>query len=321
MMNSSLSQPLNPYGAYSDLNSLLRLRFAARDLKLFAQRPARSLLTGGERTRFRGRGIDFEEVRLYQPGDDIRTIDWRVTARTQVPHTKVFREERERPVFMVIDQRSPMFFGSQQCFKSVLAAHIGTLLAWAALGNSDRIGGLVFGDYAQRDIRPRRSKHAVLELLHQLLDFNHQLISPIAPAESISLQHMLADTRRLAKPGCAIFIASDFHDFDTSCEQQLFELARHTDITLIHLYDPLEQQLISNTTLTISDGKTRHVLPANLRDFQQAWRARYDTQKNHLIKTCQRLALPLLSYATNDDIQHLLRERYAQRSLRRPSRG
>ena len=132
-MSNALLDNLNPAGAYSDLAQLLRLRFAAQDLKLFAKRPVRSLLTGGERTRFRGRGIDFEEVRLYQPGDDIRTIDWRVTARTQVPHTKIFREERERPVFMVADQRATMFFGSQRCFKSVLCAHICALLGWAAL--------------------------------------------------------------------------------------------------------------------------------------------------------------------------------------------
>lgn len=330
-MNNTLNDNLNPRGAYSDLASLLRLRFGARDLKLFAQRPARSLLTGGERTRFRGRGMDFEEVRLYQPGDDIRSIDWRVTARTQVPHTKVFREERERPVFMVADQRSSMFFGSQQCFKSVLGAHICALLAWAALGNSDRVGGLVFGDTAQHDIRPRRSKHAVLELLHQLQDFNRQLRAPtteqsfakqsFAEQKSITLREMLSDTRRLAKPGCAIFITSDFHDFDEGCEQQLFELARHTDVTLVHLYDPLERHLASNTSLTISDGSNRCVLPADDLRFQQAWQRRHEAQLNTLVKTCQRLALPLLSYSTTDDVQHLLRERFAQRRARRPARS
>lgn len=319
-MTNDLSESLNPSGAYSDMTALLRLRFAAQGLKLFAQRPARSLLTGGERTRFRGRGVDFEEVRLYRPGDDIRTIDWRVTARTQVPHTKVFREERERPVFMVADQRSPMFFGSQRCFKSVLGAHISALLAWAALSNSDRVGGLVFSDNAQRDIRPRRSKHAVLELLHQLRDFNHQLTSPVAAKKTTNLHQMLTDTRRLAKPGCAIFITSDFHDFDESCEQQLFELARHTDVTLIHLYDPLERHLASNSSLTISDGHSRCVLPANELQFQRAWQTGYETRLTQLTKACQRLALPLLSYATNDDVHHLLRERFTQRALRR-SRG
>ena len=316
-MSNALLDNLNPAGAYSDLAQLLRLRFAAQDLKLFAKRPVRSLLTGGERTRFRGRGIDFEEVRLYQPGDDIRTIDWRVTARTQIPHTKIFREERERPVFMVADQRATMFFGSQRCFKSVLCAHICALLGWAALGNSDRVGGLVFGDHTQRDIRPRRSKHAMLELLHQLQDYNHRLQSPIPPADGVKLVDILADTRRIAKPGCALFIVSDFHDFDAACEQQLFELARHTDVTLVHVFDPLERQLASNSILTISDGQSRCRIPANERRFQQAYHDNYQKHLQDLTRSCQRLNLSLLSYATNDDIQHLLRERYGKNSPRR----
>ncbi|MGM8225847.1 DUF58 domain-containing protein [Cellvibrio sp. ARAG 10.3] len=316
-MSNALLDNLNPAGAYSDLAQLLRLRFAAQDLKLFAKRPVRSLLTGGERTRFRGRGIDFEEVRLYQPGDDIRTIDWRVTARTQVPHTKIFREERERPVFMVADQRATMFFGSQRCFKSVLCAHICALLGWAALGNSDRVGGLVFGDHTQRDIRPRRSKHAMLELLHQLQDYNHRLQSPIPPADGVKLVDILADTRRIAKPGCALFIVSDFHDFDAACEQQLFELARHTDVTLVHVFDPLERQLASNAILTISDGQSRCRIPANERRFQQAYHENYQKHLQDLTRSCQRLNLSLLSYATNDDIQHLLRERFGKNSPRR----
>lgn len=317
-ISSAQSSDLNPSGAYCQLNDLIRLRFAARDLSLFSRQPARSLLTGGLRTRQRGRGIDFEEVRLYQPGDDVRSIDWRVTARTQVPHTKIFREERERPVFMVLDQRSPMFFGSRQCFKSVLAGHIASLLAWAGLNQGDRVGGLVFGDQQQRDVRARRSRHAVLELLHQLHDYNHQLTTPVPRGEILSLQQILADTRRIAKPGCAAFILSDFHDFDRQCEQQLFELARHVDLTLIHLYDPLERNLASNASLTVTDGQSRCLLPAQDRRFQNAYRERFEQNLEQLTRSCQRLKLPLLSYATTDDIQRLVRERFGKNAGRRP---
>lgn len=320
---SNLQQDLNPRGAYTELAVLLRCRFSAQDLKLFAHQPARSLLSGGERTRFRGRGMDFEEVRLYQPGDDIRSIDWRVTARTQVAHTKIFREERERPVFMLVDQRSPLFFGSTRCFKSVLAAHLAALLGWAALANGDRLGALVFGDYSQRDVRPRRSKHAVLELLHQLQDYNHRLTSPITPAptqlpsgqrqKSNSLNEMLADARRIAKPGCALFIISDFHDVDANAEQQLFELARHTDVTLIHVYDQLERQLISNSPLTISNGRERLQLATNEKAFQQAYKNQFDQQLTLLTTICKRLRIPLLSYATQDDIQDGLRKAFGRK--------
>lgn len=302
---------LNPKGAYVELSSLLRVRFAAQDLRLFVPRAVKSQLNGAERTRFRGRGMDFEEVRLYQAGDDVRSIDWRVTARTQVPHTKLYREERERPVFVLVDQRAPMFFGSQRCFKSVLAAHIGANLAWAALSNSDRIGGLVFGDTHQRDIRPRRSKHAVLEFLHQLQEFNQQLRSPIAPSEAKTLSLFFSDARRIAKPGCALFIVSDFHDYDQACEQQLFELARHTDVTLIHVFDPLEKHLQSNSRLSVSDGISRLQLPTDDARFQQAYQTAYTSHLDFLTRSTKRLGIPLLSYATTDNVQQLLRDRFA----------
>jgi uncharacterized protein (DUF58 family) len=302
---------LNPKGAYVELSNLLRVRFAAQDLRLFVPRAVKSQLNGAERTRFRGRGMDFEEVRLYQAGDDVRSIDWRVTARTQVPHTKLYREERERPVFVLVDQRASMFFGSQRCFKSVLAAHIGANLAWAALSNSDRIGGLVFGDNNQRDIRPRRSKHAVLELLHQLQEFNQQLRSPIAPTDAKSLSLLFNDARRIAKPGCALFIVSDFHDYDQACEQQLFELARHTDVTLIHVFDPLEKDLHSNSRLSVSDGISRLQLPTDDVRFQQAYQTAYTSHLDFVTHSTKRLGIPLLSYATTDNLQQLLRERFA----------
>jgi len=302
---------LNPQGAYINLANLLRVRFAAQDLRLFVKRAVKSQLNGAERTRFRGRGMDFEEVRLYQAGDDVRSIDWRVTARTQVPHTKLYREERERPVFVLVDQRAPMFFGSQRCFKSVLAAHIAANLAWAALNNSDRIGGLIFGDSAQRDIRPRRSKHAVLELLHQLQEFNQQLRSPIRSQDCKSLQALLNDARRIAKPGCALFLISDFYDYDQQCEQQLFELARHTDVTLIHVFDPLEKHLQSNSRLTVSDGSARLQLPTDETKFQEAYQNAYAQRLDFLTRSVKRLAIPLLSYATTDNLQQLLRERFS----------
>ena len=149
-------------GAYTALSELVALRFNAR-LQLTSKRRSLSTLAGPYQANFRGRGIDFEEVRAYQAGDDVRSIDWRVTARTTEPHTKLFQEEKERPVLVVVDQRIRNFFGSKQCFKSVLAAYTAALLAWSALRNNDRVGGLVLTDNDLKEIRPRRSK---LSLIH-----------------------------------------------------------------------------------------------------------------------------------------------------------
>lgn len=304
-----------PRGAYTQLDTLLGSRFVAQDLNLASIKPARSLLAGSQRTRYRGRGMDFEEVRLYQPGDDIRSIDWRVTARTQVPHTKLYREERERPIFLMVDQRSSMFFGSKHCFKSVLAAYIAAVLGWTATGNSDRIGGLVFGDQNQRDIRPRRSKHAQLELIHQLQEFNQQLKSPIAETKPLALAELLGDLRRIAKPGSSLFIISDFQDMNEQCERELFTLARHADVCLIHIYDPLEHHLDSSQPLTISDGYTRLQLPSHMHSFRQAYSHIFEKRLEQLTQSCTRLGISLLSIGTQDDCPHLLRQIFGRRQV------
>ncbi|HSB97975.1 MAG TPA: DUF58 domain-containing protein, partial [Spongiibacteraceae bacterium] len=148
MENPKIFNPaLEPlHGAYCDLAELTAARLAADGLGLQSLKRAHSPLFGELRANLRGRGLEFEEVRSYQAGDDVRNIDWRVTARTGRPFTKLFREERERPSLLVIDQRQPMFFGSRTCFKAKLAAYYGALLAWAALQQGDRIGGLIIGN-------------------------------------------------------------------------------------------------------------------------------------------------------------------------------
>ena len=286
---------------YTDTQQLLSLRFAATDLSLPAQRKSQANLSGEARTRFRGRGMEFEEVRIYQAGDDIRNIDWRVTARTRVPHTKLFREERDRPTYIIVDQRSSLFFGSRRCFKSVLAARLAVLLAWAGLNNNDRIGGLIVGDKDYRDIKPKRSKHAVLELIHQINDYNQLLNSPVAPAASMNLLTLFTDARRLAKPGSAVYIVSDFHDFDAECEKQLHTLARHTDTSLLHVWDPLEQYLPRFGDLTITDGQQRLAISAGDQTVRARYQEHFQQHFDQLQTACQKLNLALFSFSTQTD--------------------
>ena len=192
----------NHHPAIANLGEMVRLRYAARELTDFPRVLAKQMMAGGHRSKFRGRGMDFDEVRIYQPGDDVRSIDWRVTAKTQAPHTKIFREERERPVLVVADLRS-MFFGSQR-LKSVVACEIAAALAWAGLNANDRVGGLIFGPEQQTEIKARRSHHAVLQFIHDLRDFSQQLLQLATdnqPGDHNSLTHILEETRRTAPPG------------------------------------------------------------------------------------------------------------------------
>lgn len=285
-------------GIYADLRQLLALRFGARKLSLFSRRLAASQLLGETRSHFRGRGMEFEEVRLYQPGDDIRAIDWRVTARTGKPHTKLFREERERPVHLIVDQRSSMFFGSAKRFKSVLAAELGTLIAWAALDNSDRIGGQVIGDTREVDVRARRNRHAVLQLVHYVEEFNRALPGDSEPATSLA--DALESCRRLTRPGTALFVISDFHDLDERAEKSLSLLGRHIDISLIQVLDPLEVSLPAMGRVTLSDGKQRHQIsidPDLVKKFQQE----ASLQQDKIKQVCKRSRAQYIKVTTDSE--------------------
>lgn len=240
-------------GVRVELSDLLALRFQAR-LKLSAHKRSLNTLAGPYRASFRGRGIDFEEVRAYQAGDDVRSIDWRVTARTTEPHTKLFREEKERPVILLIDQRQNLFFGTRRCFKSVLAAHTAATLAWSALRNGDRVGGLVMSCNDLIESRPRRSKRAVLQLLHETENANHRLGAPGTEVEDTSLLSALRELRRLCKPGTVVLLISDFHDFDENCTRQLVQLSRHNQVTAYRVFDAMEMQLPNTGRYQFSDG-------------------------------------------------------------------
>ncbi len=286
-------------GAYCSLKELIEQRYAAARIDLAQRKRALSLLSGPNKTNFRGRGIDFEEVRAYQPGDDIRTIDWRITARTGEAHTKLFREERERQVLICIDQRSSMFFGSQHCCKSVLASRLAALLAWAALNRGDRIGGLVFSEAEHDDIRPRRSRRAVLALLNSITRMNAELPLP-ADTGSVSFADTLTELRRIARPGSSLFLISDFRGaLDEQAAEQLSRLGRHLEITAIHCSDPLERQLPQSGSYSVTNGDQRARLYTGDRRLRETFEQRYQDQLSALQQALGKVGIPMIQASTD----------------------
>jgi uncharacterized protein (DUF58 family) len=228
------------------LKTLIDLARPAAGLNL-KHSAIRSGQSGGYVSRFKGRGMEFEEARMYQPGDDIRSIDWRVTARTGKTHTKVFREERERPVFIAVDNRPAMHFATRGVFKSVLAAKLAGLLAWAAQHHGDRIGGQIFTSTDCRELKPKNGKHAVLRFLNALTESKGGQKSIAHPtAGTITLELVLARLMQHAHPGSLIYIISDFRGLNEQIETYLAKLSRHCEVVLIFVYDPLESQLPKN---------------------------------------------------------------------------
>ena len=300
-------QALHEYrGAYTDLRDLIRLRYAAREIDDLANNKTSNPLAGLLSSNFRGRGIDFAEVRQYQPGDDVRTIDWRVTARTQVPHTKMFQEEKERPVLILVDQSASMYFGSAITFKSVLAARTAALIAWAVLGNGDRVGGIVFSEHGHREVRPRRNKHSVLRFLNEMHDFNHALKKESAAKQASYsdnyFNEALANVRRVTKHGSAIFIISDFTNYSEESRIHLQPLARHNDVVGIHISDPLEASLPTPDLYSITNGSDRSRINTANRNHRDAYAKGFQQQIAGIQEEFMRERAPLLTLQTNQSI-------------------
>ena len=293
-------------GAYTDLRDLIRLRYAAREITDLADNKTSNPLAGLLSSNFRGRGIDFAEVRVYQPGDDVRTIDWRVTARTQTPHTKLFQEEKERPVLILVDQSASMYFGSQVTFKSVLAARAAALIAWAALERGDRVGGIIFSEQGHREVRPRRNKHAVLRLLNEIHDFNIALNKGSATREAAYSENYfteaLANVRRVTKHGSVIFIISDFANYSEESRIHLQPLARHNDVVGIHISDPLERQLPTPDLYSITNGTDSSRINTANRKHRDAYESGFQQQMAMIQEEFMRVRSPLLTLQTHQSI-------------------
>lgn len=202
---------------------------------------------------FNGRGMEFDESRIYRPGDDFRTIDWRVTARTGEVHTKLFREERERPVFVLLDCRSMMHFGTRVRFKSVLAAHIAAMLCWVGVDGGDRVGGFILDQRGLRDYPATRNRTGMLAFLHAMSDAT-VTVEPAAVSET-SLSRAVRRMRHVCQPGTLAFIVSDYSDMDDITEAEIKQLSMHAYVTNILVYDQLDEALPYRGDYRISDGE------------------------------------------------------------------
>jgi uncharacterized protein (DUF58 family) len=221
---------------------LIRLSGPARAIALNVLR-VNSLQTGAYVSRFRGRGMEFDESRPYQPGDDPRSIDWRVTARSTTAYTKLFREERERPVLIAVDLRANMHFATQGCFKSVNASRAAALLSWAAHHRGDRLGGLIFGDTTHRELKPRLGRRAALRFVHELVEHPDWQDSDVEPSGVDPLAQAMSALRRVARPGSLVVVISDFIGFSRAAQAYLSSVARHNEVLAVFLNDPIEREL------------------------------------------------------------------------------
>lgn len=225
--------------ASTSLDDLVNLREAAHALRRNTRRKSAAPAQGAAASKKLGRGLDFAEVREYHSGDDVRMIDWKVTARTGNTHTKLFVEERERPVMLVVDFRSHMRFGTQGMFKSVMAARLCALLAWTANMNQDRVGGFVFTDDWHTEVRPRTGRRGLMMLFQGIAQA--QMHAP--SGDQGLLSETLARLRQVVHAGSSVIIISDFIGFDEQAKMAMGNLIQRIDLQAIHIVDPIEMSL------------------------------------------------------------------------------
>jgi uncharacterized protein (DUF58 family) len=298
-----ISQP----GIRVSLAELIEMRHRVREVQLFSTPSRRSPLIGLHHSKLRGRGVDFDQVRVYQAGDDVRTIDWRVTARTQEPHTKLFHEERERPIFIMVEQSRRLFFGSGLMFKSVMAAQAAALVGWAALGHNDRVGGLVFGDNEHYEIKPRRSKQSLLQLLNRLVRVNQSLHTE-AVADRDTFGIALRRAREVLRPGSLAIILCDERALSDSAEQQLSLLSKHCDLLLLPISDPLDHALPAAGLLRFAERGAQLELDTLNPDLRQTYRAQGEARLARWERLAQKLRVLLMPLSTQREMVEQLRE-------------
>jgi uncharacterized protein (DUF58 family) len=273
---SSWLQQLSADGTTVNLPELL---WYQRHTSVLALKPTISIqskLAGTYLARSKGRGMEFDEVRHYQPGDDVRTIDWRVTARSGKVHTKLFREEKERPVFIVTDLTDSMRFGSSLLFKSVQAAHLAAVIAWHVKQHGDKLGGIVFSNQQHRELKPQGRSHGVLRYL-QALQQCHQ---PASNQHGLSLSQALGQQRRLCRPGSMVYILSDFNLLDQQALRHIRAISQHNEVTCCHIADPLELTLPAAANGLAAIQHQQQIITADLGDT--TLRRRYQQQQLQL---------------------------------------
>ncbi len=279
-----------------DLQHLLGMRHYLHKFELLHSTHQPGTLLGLHRSRLRGRGMDFDQVRAYQSGDDARSIDWRVTARTGKVHTKIFHEERERPTFILVEQSLHLFFASTGCFKSVLAAQAASLFAWASLQNNDRVGGLVFDQDNVQHVPIQRNRHSVLLFLRAIADANQRLQQPPTAALNNPLPQALQHAQQLSRPGSLIILICNERHLNKATALQLSHLAKHTELVLLPLSDPLEHTLPDLVQARFRLGANSLSIDSQNANIRQQWQqagAAYQAAWHDVAQHSNAFLLPL----------------------------
>lgn len=293
--------PSTPIGVHPTLEQLVRLQYDARDVSLLPRQPVHSLLSGRHASRLRGRGLTFDELRRYRPGDDIRTIDWRATARMRAAHVRVYTEERDRPTLLIVDQRATMFFGSARTTKATVAAECAALTAWRTIDRGDRVGAIIFGDEEIVEVKPQRSRGNVMRICQDLVRINGQLAVDNKPSDPTRLNMALRRAVNVARHDHLVVLVTDYHGNDETTRELTTRMAAHNDILAVLIYDPLGIRLPAQGEMLATDG-TEQLRVSQGPEFTQRYEACFRDVCKEIRSRLRAIRIPILPICTHEPV-------------------
>ena len=285
---------------YPDFNDLVAFKDRKLNLMHTACRSVRSTVPGNHHSPFRGQGLEFDSVRQYVPGDDIRCIDWRVTARTGSPHLKLFREDRERHMIICVDMNASMRFGTRNTFKSVQAAYIAALLGWRSLAQHDCIGACLFGDVPEglQLFAPKRTRKSFCTMLKMLAE-------PFPDRHAITLDAALQHVSKAAHTGALLYIISDFMDLEMTLQQEavLNRLNKRCDVVFVAVNDEADKTMYPLGTVGFcADGQKVFVNTESIAG-RDSYEALWKQNRQRLYGMTSKFKIPLLELTTESDVR------------------
>lgn len=289
-------------GIYVTLDELMKFSYQAKGFSYLPSQPVHSILSGRNASKMRGRGMDFSEMKQYVSGDDPRSMDWKATRRTGKPYIRVFNEERDRSVWLVVSQRNSMFFGSAKMMKSVTASHLTALSAFKVLDSGDRVGAVVYNDEKFVFFKPSRAKQGVMQILAEVTKKNNALKATNSKNENTQLNEALKIITASAKHDDLIILIGDGMAVDETSAKYITALSAHNDVIATLIYDPLEKKLIESKSLFLSDGIEAIDVNSTNKGFQKRFTQRLKSREDTLMKLSKQHAIPLLKISTQRDV-------------------
>jgi len=295
-------------GIYVTLNELLKFAYVAKGFSFLPSQPVHSILSGRHGSKVRGRGMDFSEMKQYVQGDDTRSMDWKATRRTGKPYIRVFNEERDRNVWLVVSQRNSMFFGTKVMMKSVSAAHLTALSAFRVLDSGDRVGAVIYNDETLKFFKAERSKQSVIHILSEVVQQNQALHASNTSNAKDKLNEALKIVSATAKHDDLVILIGDGRAMDEESIRYITSLSAHNDVIAALIYDPMEQVLHPSSSLFLSDGSSSVDVNSSSKIFQKRFSKNQNDRAEKVMHLSKKHTIPLFSISTERSVLKQVQE-------------